>query len=134
MFAEVISIPRRELLARLNESGLLADFYMAGGTAAALHMGHRKSEDFDFFSPGDFEPEMLALALGQRESFTVSSSGAGTLHGLVNDIRISFLRYEYPLLFPTVDFSSIAVADIRDIALMKITAIAGRGSNKPAVF
>ena len=133
MFTEVISKSRQDLLARLKDSHLLMNFYLAGGTGAALHLGHRKSEDFDFFSSTGFDPEMLAIALGKREDFEVSNSGAGTLHGLVKDTKLSFLLYEYPLLFPIVDFHGIVLADLRDIALMKITAIAGRGSNKDFV-
>lgn len=130
MFDEVISKTRHELLAALKPGGLLKDFYLAGGTAAALHMGHRKSEDFDFFSAQDFDPAYLTMQLSQFCRFQVSSSGAGTLHGFGNDIRLSFLRYTYPLLYPTVDYNGTALADIKDIALMKIIAIANRGTNK----
>jgi hypothetical protein len=117
-------------LAALNPSGLLKGFYLAGGTAAALHMGHRKSEDFDFFSAQEFDPAYLTMQLSQLCQFQVSSSGEGTLHGFSNDIRLSFLRYTYPLLYPTVEYNGIDLADLKDIALMKIIAIANRGTNK----
>lgn len=130
MFEEVITKSRQDLLAKLKESALLKNFYLAGGTAAALHMGHRKSEDFDFFSAQDFDQTDLALQLSQLCQFQVSSSGEGTLHGFANEIRLSFLRYTYPLLFPTLEYGGVKLADLRDIALMKVVAIANRGTNK----
>lgn len=130
MFTEVISGSRQDLLARLAANGLLKDFYMAGGTAAAIHIGHRESVDFDFFSPVDFDPEQLTMTLGGQEPFKVTNSAPGTLHGLIHDIRLTFLHYRYPLLFPTTDFVGIQLADLKDIALMKIVAVANRGTNK----
>jgi predicted nucleotidyltransferase component of viral defense system len=105
---------------------------MAGGTAAALQLGHRKSEDFDFFS-AELHPETLANSLSARAQFETSSSTAGSLHGFINNVKISFLLYPYPLLFPTQTFMSVPLADIKDIALMKVVAIANRGTNKDFV-
>lgn len=129
MFADVLSKNRADLLARLNKNNLLQGLYMAGGTAAALQLGHRKSEDFDFFST-DLHPETLANILSARAQFAVSSATAGSLHGFINNVKISFLLYPYPLLFPTQSFMHVPLADLKDIALMKIVAIANRGANK----
>ena len=52
------------------------------------------------------------------------------MHGMLNDIRVTFLHYPYELLFPLVPLSCISIADPRDIGLMKITAVSGRGSKK----
>ena len=133
MFTGVVSAAQLALLDRLKEQRLLDGFYMAGGTAAALQLGHRKSEDFDFFSPGEHDFEKKAMALAGSVNFLVSNSGQGALHGLADNIRLSFLVYRYPLLFPTVLFRGIALADIREIALMKLVAVANRGSRKDFV-
>ncbi|MDR3057611.1 MAG: nucleotidyl transferase AbiEii/AbiGii toxin family protein [Prevotella sp.] len=37
----------------------LNDFHLAGGTALSLYMGHRKSIDFDLFSPKQFDNQEL---------------------------------------------------------------------------
>ncbi|MDO9534073.1 MAG: nucleotidyl transferase AbiEii/AbiGii toxin family protein [Bacillota bacterium] len=132
MFANVLSRERIDLLARLIKHNLLEGLYMAGGTAAALQLGHRKSEDFDFFS-AELHPEILTNSLSAREPLEISSSTAGSLHGFINDVKISFLLYPYPLLFPTQTFMKVPLADIKDIALMKIVAIANRGTNKDFV-
>ena len=46
---------------------------------------------------------------------------------------MSFLHYPYPLLFPTREFEALTVADPRDIACMKVDAIASRGSRRDFV-
>ncbi|HSW10956.1 MAG TPA: nucleotidyl transferase AbiEii/AbiGii toxin family protein [Bacillota bacterium] len=133
MFAEATSAAQLALLDRLGERKLLEAFYMAGGTAAALQLGHRRSEDFDFFSSEEQDFGQKAMALAGSVNFVVSNSGPGALHGLVDDIRLSFLVYRYPLLFPTVMFRGVALADLREIALMKLVAVANRGSRKDFV-
>lgn len=132
MFTNVLSKDRINLLTRLNKNNLLQGLYMAGGTAAALQLGHRRSEDFDFFSD-ELEPEALTNSLSAQAQFEVSSATAGSLHGFIDNVKISFLLYPYPLLFPTQSFLHVPLADIKDIALMKVVAIANRGTNKDFV-
>ena len=75
------------------------DFYLVGGTAVALHLGHRRSVDFDWFTPERFDP--LAVSQELREegiAFVTDSVAAGTLHGVVGGVRVSLLRNVYPLL------------------------------------
>ena len=50
MFRTVLSRKAQEALALLGHSGLMDKAYLAGGSALALHLGHRHSLDFDFFS------------------------------------------------------------------------------------
>lgn len=45
MFTEAISAPLLKLIERLNSIPDMASFYLGGGTALALQLGHRKSED-----------------------------------------------------------------------------------------
>jgi len=49
------------------------------------------------------------------------------------DIQFSLFFYKHPLLFKTHDFNGIQIADIKDIATMKIVAIAGRGTKRDFV-
>ena len=50
MVEKVLSKNAREALDRLGKSGILKSYYLAGGTALALQLGHRYSFDFDFFT------------------------------------------------------------------------------------
>ena len=64
MFSEVLDKKRKELLLQL---GFLKKygFYMAGGTALALQIGHRTSLDFDFYTKRKFDSRKLREDLDQ---------------------------------------------------------------------
>lgn len=131
MFIEVLPPGGEADLALLAE--IARGFYLAGGTGLALQLGHRVSGDLDFFSATEFEPDVLRDRMVSAGQFTLVSEARGTLHGIFNSTKVSFLRYDYPVLFPTLELSGVEVADKRDIALMKISAISSRGSKKDFV-
>jgi predicted nucleotidyltransferase component of viral defense system len=130
---EAISKVALGLLKALATTEFLSRFYLAGGTALALHCGHRRSVDFDFFAMDAFQEDLLLATL--REGFKPSVLGRApqTLHLQLSEVKVSFIGYPYPLLFPTGRFSGVEVADIRDIACMKVSAVASRGTRRDFV-
>ncbi len=130
MFEETLVEGARDNLAVLARSDILQDAYLAGGTAAALQLGHRISVDLDFFTTREFTPRALSAELSRLGSFDEEQADRGTLLGAFNGIRFSLFIYEYPLIFPPVEYLSLSIADIRDIAAMKIDAIATRGAKR----
>lgn len=122
----------REVSAALSGS----DFYLAGGTALALHLGHRLSRDIDLFSPSFSVPEPLAADLTRRlPELRVSLVAPRTLYAELRGVQTSFFGYDFPLLEPPVapELGTVAVAGVADIAAMKLAAIASRGSRKDFV-
>ncbi|OGR04438.1 MAG: hypothetical protein A2511_02025 [Deltaproteobacteria bacterium RIFOXYD12_FULL_50_9] len=107
--------------------------YMAGGTALALQLGHRPSVDFDWFAPSIGNPEQLFQRLTPSGlPYTILSISHETLYLTINEVQMSFIGYCYPMLRPPVlwpDYN-IHLADIVDIACMKLSAITNRGSRK----
>lgn len=130
---EVITTAVEGALRSLQQASILAPFYLAGGTGLALHLGHRRSVDLDFFSAGPWDPELLIQRLQQLPGFSVVSKATLTLHTLIEGCKVSFFGYAYPLLFPCGVFDGVKVADPRDIACMKISAISGRGTKRDFV-
>lgn len=130
MFASTLPPAGNSVLERLSNLGILHKFYLAGGTAAALQMGHRLSEDLDFFTANRPDTVLLKQRLQESGQFTLVDESWGTLHGFLENVKVSFFYYKYPLLFPPVSFLGCLVAQIKDIAPMKIEAIASRGSKK----
>lgn len=120
-------------LHELKQAGVLDDFYLAGGTGLALYLGHRRSRDLDFFSATRFQEDALVAEIQHLGGFALTAKAPHTLHGVVQSARVSFLSYPYPALFPFADFSGVNVADPRDIACMKISAIASRGTRRDFV-
>lgn len=122
-----------QALRDLRKSPVLSSFYLAGGTGLALHLGHRRSADLDFFSPEPFAEDTLIQDLQKLPRFSLVAKAPGTLHTEIGEIKLSLLAFGYPLLFPRETFMDVEVADPRDIACMKVSAIAGRGSKRDFV-
>lgn len=114
----------------LASRALLDGFYLAGGTGLALRFGHRRSVDLDLFRTEDFDPADLQDKLGGLSGLRIRQARRGTLHLELSGILVSFLHYPYPLLFPLARFDPLEIADARDIACMKLNAIATRGTRR----
>lgn len=130
MHIETLAPETSRVLDTIKKERFIGDFYLAGGTALALHLGHRESIDLDFFSVSDFSLEKLKQAISSIGRYTLTDEGDGTLDGILDGVKLTFLRYDYPLLYPLVDSDGVKLADERDIAAMKIDAISSRGSRK----
>jgi len=131
MFEQVLSKNERDTLAILGKSGLLADVYMAGGTALALQIGHRFSYDFDFFTPKEFDENMMLQRIKKLiPEFKLERKEWRTILGYIKESRFSLFYYSYPFLFKTNNFLGADIADIKDITAMKIAAISDRGVKK----
>ncbi len=125
MFEE--AAPKNSLKVIGKISSKIADFYLAGGTGLALQLGHRRSRDFDFFSPRLFNVHILVKRLCPDRIIQVSE---GTVHTVINRIRFSFLYFEAPLIHRAVIWRGIRIADWRDIVAEKFRAISDRGTKK----
>ncbi|MDP2629578.1 MAG: nucleotidyl transferase AbiEii/AbiGii toxin family protein [Candidatus Harrisonbacteria bacterium] len=130
MHTQILPGATKRVLQEIGEQPWIKNFYLAGGTALAIQYGHRESIDLDFFSTEDFDIGALRQNLARLGELRVEAEESGTLHGVLEGVRISFLRYQYPLLFPLIIFEGVQVADERDIAAMKLDAISARGSKK----
>jgi len=133
VFENIMSAKRHSLLEQLTQLNILQDFYLAGGTAAALYLGHRWSEDLDFFSEQKFDSFLLGEKLAQIDGFLLTGQEQGTLHCFINDVKLSFLYYPYSLLRTGEIYKKVLVADLVDIALMKLVAVVQRGTRKDFV-
>jgi hypothetical protein len=130
---EVITASTEATLHNLSHAKLLDSFYLAGGTGLALHFGHRLSRDLDFFAADLFDEEALLQHVQASAGFSLVVRAPHSLHTAIQETKVSFLGYEYPLLFSSTRFLDVAVADPRDIACMKVSAIASRGTKRDFV-
>jgi len=120
-------------LVSLRDASLLENFYLAGGTGLALRFGHRLSRDLDFFASDAFDEQRLLQGMQRLPGFSLTATAPQTVHAVVQGTKVSFLGYPYPVLFPPVPYLKVPVADPRDIACMKISAIASRGARRDFV-
>ena len=134
MFVRALPAPARDLLTLLGRQPQIDPFYLAGGSAAALHLGHRISVDLDFFtSSASYDAESLIQGLKPCGPLVIQQQGPGTLIGNLSGVRISFFVYPYPVLEEAVSHEGIRIAALLDIALMKLVAVAQRGTRRDFV-
>ncbi|MEK7084631.1 MAG: nucleotidyl transferase AbiEii/AbiGii toxin family protein [Patescibacteria group bacterium] len=133
MHQEALGQDTTDALALLARQAFIKRFYLAGGTGMALSLGHRLSYDLDFFCQNIFDADALLKKIKKVGSFILEEKEEGTLHGMLDGARVTFLQYPYRLLYQRTVMNHIALADPRDIACMKLDAIATRGSKKDFV-
>ena len=104
--------------------------YLAGGTALALHLGHRTSQDLDFYTKKHFNSGIVYKDFQEnfkREKISEPDFAQDTLKFRLNITDLSFFRYNYPLIRSLSDWESTELASVEDIVAMKIEAIITRG-------
>ncbi|MCL0028373.1 nucleotidyl transferase AbiEii/AbiGii toxin family protein [Peptococcaceae bacterium] len=130
IFWDVIDYKKRALLKKLIKYIPLTDFYLAGGTALALLLGHRKSFDFDWFSQSKFDTSELLNKLSKLGNTELIEIKKDTLYLFLDNVQLTWLYYPYPLIDPVIKVEGINLASLTDIALMKLIAISQRGERK----
>lgn len=110
---------------------VLESFFLVGGTALALQLGHRKSIDLDLFTPEPFNNTILIDALVVADfEVNIELEESNMLITNIEGIKVDFVKMSYPILFPTLLTEGVRMLELRDIAPMKLKAIAQRGSKK----
>lgn len=131
---ETLSEAQHAILGPLCRFAASQDFYLGGGTAVALYLGHRRSVDFDWFRAAEIE-DPLVLAQ-QARAMGLALEGVqvapGTLRTVISGVRASFFEYPYPLLSAPTELGEppLKVASLDDLAPMKLAAVVQRGSRK----
>ena len=132
MFYDILDKERLAILPLLKN--FKNNFYLAGGTALALQIGHRDSIDFDFFTQSDIDTIKLFNLLKDIFSdhkIVKIQEEKNTLTVLIdNNIKISFFSYNYKLVKSKINEENLYLASIEDIACMKLSAILSRSTNK----
>jgi hypothetical protein len=105
----------------------LKQFYLAGGTALALQIGHRRSYDLDFFSDKEFSANLIEKFPFKYQAINISNN---SIELIVNNIKVMFMYFAYPLIKKCNQIEGIKLADPIYIGLMKLLALQGRTTKK----
>src|SRR5947207_12774775 len=95
----LISSETFSLTQQLQALPELKEFYLVGGTALALQLGHRNSIDIDLFTQNDFEEDDI-LNLLKKNKYEVQEifKRKNTVILLVNNIKTDFIKHDYPFI------------------------------------
>ena len=125
MFLKALKSEQQKIFERLKH---FPEFYLAGGTALALQIGHRISVDFDFFSEKEISPGLLDKLRKIFKDFKVEAviNHSEQLSVNVNKIKIDFVKYNFPPLMDLSEFWGIKFLSIPEIAAAKAYTIGRR--------
>lgn len=132
MHKEIFTDKQVELLPYLAK--FQRSFYLAGGTAIALHIGHRRSIDFDMFAhsklyKSKIKEKLLQIPFDQVPLF----EDVDQLHLFINQVKITFFSFPYPILHPIKAESTFSIPSLLTLAAMKAFALGRRSKWKDYV-
>jgi len=132
MHKEVLNKNQIELLPLVKK--FKREFYLVGGTAIAMHLGHRRSIDFDLFKPGGLVLSRIIAKLDvYKQPYTVTRRVAEQLNLIINDVKFTFFEYPFPIEVDCRFQDSIRLPDLVNLAAMKAFALGRRSKWKDYV-
>lgn len=132
MHPEILNNYQKQLLPLLKL--FRREFYLVGGTAIALQIGHRESIDFDLFKRISFNSKKILDKIDAKNfSYVVSRRVAEQLNINILNVKMTFFEYPYPIEYP-VDFEkNIFMPDLLTLSAMKAFALGRRSKWKDYV-
>lgn len=128
LYEQVVTPSTLRLLRELSADEWLDSFCLVGGTALALQIGHRRSEDIDLFTQQDIDTSALNAHLLSRYAFACSFVEKNTLKGTIRDVKVDLITFPYKMVSPVVREGGLRLAGVGDIAAMKLSAIVQNGT------
>lgn len=110
------------------------DFGLVGGTAIALHIGHRFSIDFDLFTNKAFNNLKIRAGVvrrGRISEVILDEYGQYTI--IMNGVRLTYLYYPFKINFSKKFGDIIKLPDLLTLAAMKAYALGRRAKWKDYV-
>lgn len=130
LYKEVISQKGYDLLKNIQSNKVLKNFYLVGGTALALQLGHRKSCDLDLFSQQGFKNSIVNNI---DVDYKVISLHDNSIELEIQSSKVFFFYFAFPLYKKLLNIKGIRLADPVDIGLMKLLSLQGRTVRKDII-
>ena len=129
MNLEAISSKRQKIFQKLKN---FSQFYLAGGTALALQIGHRMSDDFDLFTEKDISDELLKKVeeIFKDSKINIITNHSEQLSLVIDQTKVDFVKYPFPLSLDLIEYEQVKIVKIPEIAAMKAYIIGRRATYK----
>jgi hypothetical protein len=125
---ETVTKGTLDLINRLMADDYLKSFYLVGGTALSLLIGHRISIDIDLFTNRGFNAEKASRYLQKHYQTDLNNISENSVSGFIENIKFDLIAHRYPHVKPLLTIEGIRMLSIYDIAAMKVNAIVGNGT------
>ena len=123
----VIAPETFSMIQQLQKLDFLQNFQLVGGTSLALMIGHRNSIDIDLFTQEDFSTEELEEKVLSNFDYFKTNESENTLMCVIDNIKVDFLKHNYPYINKPISENGIRYLSKEDIAAMKLNAIVKSG-------
>ena len=133
MHSEILTEEQQKLLPLIRSFS--NDYYLVGGTAIALYIGHRRSIDFDLFTTQDIKRKNIRNLI-DKSGFTVDNllyEAFDQMHLVVNSVKITFFNFPHKIVHSMNFDGIIKIPTLLDLAAMKTYALGGRAKWKDYV-
>jgi hypothetical protein len=129
MYLETITLKQKIIFEKLKS---FSEFYLVGGTALALQIGHRISIDFDLFSEKDTTTQLLQKVkrVFKESKIEIIVKHSEQLSVIIDQIKIDFVKYPFPLLFKLIRYQGVDLVNVQEIAAMKAYTMGRRETMK----
>lgn len=129
MHQNILSDKQKELLPFIKK--FKKNYYLAGGTAIALHIGHRKSIDFDLFTDKPLNKKKINDEIQKlRTKLQPIFFDMDQQHFIINDVKCTFLYFPYQIEHYALFEDIIHIPSLLDLAAMKAFALGRRSKWK----
>jgi hypothetical protein len=132
MHNQILTKEQLELLPYISDFN--RSFYLVGGTAIALHIGHRRSVDFDLFTQSKLRKSAINSKL---EKFPFKKvrlfEDVDQLHLIINGIKVTFLSFPHTINHPIKVERYIKIPTLLTLSSMKAFALGRRAKWKDYV-
>lgn len=132
MHEEILNAAQQELLPLMAQ--FRREYYLVGGTAIALHIGHRRSVDFDLFKMSAINHKKnLDRIVAAGFDHQVTRRVEEQMNLLVGGVKVTFFQYPFPVV-PEDDFKNVfRLPSLISLAAMKAYALGRRSKWKDYV-
>ncbi len=127
MHLEILNIEQKELLPILSQ--FKREYYLVGGTAIALHIGHRESIDFDLFKEKDIRKKDVYRKLKNLD-YKVSFADYNQINMLTKGVKITFFSFPYQFPINSELKGFLKMPDLLTLGAMKAFALGRRSKWK----
>jgi len=132
MHPDILTKEQKELLPLMRQ--FKREFYLVGGTAIALQIGHRRSIDFDLFKLSNLNTTKTLKKINTAKTpYVITRRVSEQINLVMNTVKITFFQYPYAIE-ANMDFEkSLRMPDLLTLAAMKAYALGRRAKWKDYV-